>query len=121
MQRHWDESVVDVNLSIRFRHLVSSHVEQTSSFGILVLRLFRISKRGSIRLNRASCRIGLMHTCHDIPIGGCMRLSRDGGVDNIVFVTFFVFKDHLMVVDNYYRVAVSPLFVIRCAKYCLLG
>jgi len=50
-----------------------------------------------------------------------MRLSRDGGVDNIVFVTFFVFKDHLMVVDNYYRVAVSPLFVIRCAKYCLLG
>jgi len=26
-----------------------------------------------------------------------------------------------MIVDNYYRVAVSPLFVIRYAKYRLLG
>jgi len=62
-----------------------------------------------------------MHTCHDIPIGGSVRLSRDGGVDDIVFVNFFVFEDHLMIVDNYYRVAISPLFVIRCAKYRLLG
>ena len=50
-----------------------------------------------------------------------MRLSRDGGVDDIVFVFFFVFKDHHMIVDNYYRVVISPLFVIRCAKYRLLG
>jgi len=56
-----------------------------------------------------------MHTCHDIPIGGSVRLS------DIVFVNFFVFEDHLVIIDNYYRVVISPLFVIRCAKYRLLG
>jgi len=42
-----------------------------------------------------------MHTCHDVSIGGRVQLG-----SNIVF--FLVFKDHLVIVDNYYRVAVSP-------------
>jgi len=50
-----------------------------------------------------------------------VRLSRDGGVDITGFIFFFIFKDHLVIVDNYYRVVISPLFVIRCAKYRLLG
>jgi len=50
-----------------------------------------------------------------------VRLSRDGGVDNTVFIFFFVFKDHLKVVDNYYRVVISPLFAIRVAKDRPLG
>ena len=50
-----------------------------------------------------------------------MRLSRDGGVVIPGCIFYFVFKDHLMIVDNYYRVVISPLFATRVAKDRPLG
>ena len=63
-----------------------------------------------------------MHTCHDTSVGRRVRLGRDGRISIAccIFILVFVFEDHLVIVDNYYGVAIAPLFVVRCIKHCLL-
>jgi len=66
-----------------------------------------------------------MYTCHNIPFGGRVRLGRDGRIFGSFRVFFFlVVEDHLVVADNYYRVAVAPPFVasqIEDRSLCLFG
>jgi len=116
------ESTVDVHLSVRVRRLVGSHVWQASFFGFLMFQFTGVSQRGRIRLNCVSCWTGLMHTCHDAPVGGRVRLGRDGRISiaRRVFILVFVFEDHLVIVDNCCGVAFAPLFVVGCVKCHLL-
>jgi len=54
-----------------------------------------------------------MHVCHDIPIGGRVRLGGDGRTSSIFRVFFFlVIEDHLVVINNNDGVTIFSLVIV---------
>jgi len=60
-----------------------------------------------------------MHTCYDAPFGGRVRLGRNRGaaITRRVFFLVFIVKDNFVIIDNYHRIDVAFLFLVKFVKY----